>query len=154
MNLIEAAEEMAQKNITMTDSANKELAVIGAAVNEVVNLAYTAFVDNDLKAAAEVEPLEEVVDDLKEALRTRHILRLQKGLCSIEVGFVWSDLLTGLERISDHCSNIAVCVIDMAHHDMNQHEALRKVHAVGSEFDQAYKAYAAKYPLSLDTFTN
>lgn len=147
VNLVEAAEELNEKNFVFTDDAKDELSVICAAVEEVVTYARDAFVNNDLTAAAHVEPLEEVVDDLKEALRSRHIRRLQRGLCSIEVGFVWADLLTGLERVSDHSSNIAVCIIDMAQNNMNQHEVLRLIRTGGDEFDQAYKSYRKKYPL-------
>lgn len=147
VNIVESTEEIQEKGISFTDSAKDELSVICAAVEEVVTYARDAFVENDLTAAAHVEPLEEVVDDLKEALRSRHIRRLQRGQCSIEVGFVWSDLLTGLERVSDHSSNIAVCVIDMARNNMNQHEALKIIRTGSDEFDQAYKAYSKKYPL-------
>jgi phosphate uptake regulator len=89
----------------------------------------------------------QVIDDLKEKLRVHHILRLQQGACSIETGFVWSDLLTALERIGDHCSNIAGCIVDMAHHDMNMHEALRSARVENEHFTEQYKDYAAKYSL-------
>ena len=147
VNIVESAEEINEKGFILSDEARDELSVICAAVEEVVNYARDAFANSDLTAAAHVEPLEEVVDDLKEALRSRHIRRLQHGQCSIEVGFVWADLLTGLERISDHSSNIAVCIIDMTRNNMNQHEALRLIRTGGDEFDQAYKAYSKKYLL-------
>ena len=88
--------------------------MLAGAVREILHLAINAFAAGDSAAAAQVEPLEEVIDKLKEQMRTRHILRMQRGACSIEAGFVWSDLLTDLERISDHCSNIAGCVLDAA----------------------------------------
>ena len=94
-----------------------------------------------------MEPLEQVIDDLKEKLRVHHILRLQQGNCSIETGFVWSDLLTALERVGDHCSNIAGCVVDMAHHDMNTHEALRSARVENENFGDQYKAFAQKFSL-------
>jgi phosphate:Na+ symporter len=147
VNLVESAEELISKELAFSDSAKEELAVIGAAVNEVVSLARDAFINGDLAVADKVEPLEEVVDDLKDTLRSRHIRRLQKGQCSIEVGFVWSDLLTGLERISDHCSNIAVCILDMANHNMNQHEAVRLMHKDTDHFNNIYKLYSEKYTL-------
>ena len=87
------------------------------------------------------------IDDLKEKMRVHHILRLQQGSCSIETGFVWSDLLTALERIGDHCSNIAGSVIDMAHHDMNTHEALRSARVENENFGDQYKEYAKKFSL-------
>jgi phosphate:Na+ symporter len=92
-----------------------------------------------------VEPLEQVIDDLKEQLRTRHILRMQQGQCSIEAGFVWSDLLTDLERTSDHCSNIAGCVIDAAHHDLNMHATLDAARRRDPDFREQYQRCAAKY---------
>ena len=92
-----------------------------------------------------VEPLEQVIDVLKEQMRTRHILRLQQGLCSIDAGFIWADLLTNLERTSDHCSNIAGCVIDMAQGNMNIHEILREAKNRSEDFRQKYKTFAGKY---------
>ena len=150
VNLIESAEELKDKEMTFSENAKNELAVICGAVSEVASYARDAFVTGNLAIADQVEPLEEVVDDLKEALRTRHIRRLQKGQCSIEVGFVWADLLTGLERISDHSSNIAVCILDMANHNMNQHEAIRLMHKDTDNFDQAYKMYSNKYRLNAE----
>ena len=115
MNLLESAEEIREKEIRFSDAAWRELSVITAAVEEILDLSLTAFLHNDVRTAALVEPLEQVVDTLKDQLRSRHILRLQKGNCSIEAGFVWSDLLTNLERVADHCSNIAGCVIETSH---------------------------------------
>ena len=150
VNLVESAEELSDKELVFSDSAKNELAVICAAVSEVAGYARDAFVTGNLSIADQVEPLEEVVDDLKESLRSRHIHRLQKGQCSIEVGFVWADLLTGLERISDHSSNVAVCVLDMANHNMNQHEAVRLMHKDKDHFENAYQMYSAKYRLSAE----
>ena len=147
VNLVESAEELSEKEMAFSESARKELTVICAAVNEVATFARDAFINSDLAIADQVEPLEEVVDDLKETLRSRHIRRLQKGQCSIEVGFVWADLLTGLERISDHSSNIAVCILDMANNNMNQHEAVRLMHKDSAHFNNAYKQYTNKYAL-------
>ena len=100
-----------------------------------------------MSAAAQVEPLEQVIDALKEQMRTRHILRMQQGGCSIEAGFVWCDLLTDLERTSDHCSNIAGCVIDAAQHNLNLHETLRAAHSDTHAFRSEFERYAAKYAL-------
>ena len=147
LNLVESAEEIAEKHLRLSDAARQELSVLIRAVNEIVELSFRAFRENDLEMAYQVEPLEQVVDDLKEKLRVHHILRMQQGSCSIETGFVWSDLLTALERVGDHCSNIAGCVIDMAHNDMNTHEALRSARIENEHFGQQYKAYAAKYSL-------
>ena len=147
LNLLEAAEELQEKGISFSDAARKELAVMVAAVEEIVELATRAFMENDLERAYLVEPLEQVVDDLKEQLRIRHILRLQQGACSIETGFIWSDLLTGLERIGDHCSNIAGCVVDLHHHNMNTHEALRSARSENAGFADQYRAFQEKYAL-------
>ena len=147
LNLVESAEELVNKNLTLSDAAQHELTVLVSAVNEIVDLSFQAFRDNDLEKAYRVEPLEQVIDDLKEKLRVHHILRLQQGTCGIETGFVWSDLLTALERVGDHCSNIAGCIIDAAHHDMNTHEALRSARIENEQFGEEYKAYAAKYSL-------
>ena len=111
-------------------------------------LSISAFWHNDLDKAYKVEPLEQVIDDLKEALRVRHIQRLQQGICSIETGFVWSDLLNGLERTGDHCSNIAGIVVDSYHHDMNTHEALRSARIENENFSRQYKEFANKYRLA------
>ena len=104
--------------------------------------------NNDLETARQVEPLDQVIDDLKEQLRTSHILRLQQGECSIEAGFIWSDLLTNLERTSDHCSNIAGCMIDMAENNMNLHESLKAVRQNNPEFDRMRENFARKYNFS------
>lgn len=148
LNFVESAEEIQEKQLRFTDEATAELEVISAAVLEVVSMATGAFLDADLNAATCVEPLEEVIDGLKEQLRTAHIHRLQQGKCSIENGFVWADLLNGLERTSDHCSNVAVCVIDMAYHNMNMHESLRNLRENGTDFEVRYAAYLEKYAIA------
>ncbi len=147
VNLVESAEELASKNAVFSDSAKNELATLLAAVQEITELSFAAFVDNDLEKARQVEPLEQVIDDLKEQMRTRHILRLQQGSCNIETGFIWSDLLTNLERIGDHCSNIAGCVVDNNHHDMNIHENLRSARSDRDYFTTHYRQYSEKYRL-------
>ena len=147
LNVVESAEELHEKGLTFSDAAKHELSVLISAVNEIMELSFHAFMENDLEKAYLVEPLEQVIDDLKEKLRVHHILRLQQGNCSIETGFVWSDLLTALERVGDHCSNIAGCVVDMAHHDMNTHEALRSARVENAHFGEQYKEYAKKFSL-------
>ena len=147
LNLVESAEELNEKSLSLSDAAKHEISVLIRAVSEIVELSFEAFRTNDLQKAYLVEPLEQVIDDLKEKLRIHHILRLQQGACSIETGFVWSDLLNALERVGDHCSNIAGCVVDMAHHDMNTHEALRSARVENEHFSQQYKDYAKKFSL-------
>ena len=147
INLIESAEELHTKKLSLSDAARQELEVICGAVSDIVDLSFQAFRDNDLEKAYQVEPLEQVIDDLKEKLRIHHILRLQQGTCSIESGFVWSDLLTVLERVGDHCSNIAGSVVDLAHHNMNTHETLRSARVENENFAEQYKQFAKKYAL-------
>ena len=118
------------------------------AVSEISSLTYTAFANNDIEAAKHVEPLEQVVDVLNSKLKDGHINRLKHGICSIEAGFVWSDLLTNLERTADHCSNIAVCIIDTAENTMNFHASLRHLTTNNAEFDQMYQTFAEKYQIS------
>ena len=146
VNIVESAEELHEKQLEFTRGAKYELSVMTAAVCEVLDLAVKAFADNDTQAAKAVEPLEQVVDDLKNELRTRHILRMKKGECSIEAGFVWSDLLTDLERASDHCSNIALCVLDMKKHTLSAHETQHEREDV-PEFSDQYRRYSEKYAL-------
>ena len=147
LNLVESAEELKSKNLALSDAARHELNVLLRAVEEIVDMTFQAFRDDDLEKAYRVEPLEQVIDDLKEKMRIHHILRMQQGSCSIESGFVWSDLLTALERVGDHCSNIAGCIIDLHHHNMNTHEAIRSARMENENFDDEYKAYAVKYSL-------
>ena len=125
VNLVESAEEMKQKRLTLTEDANKELANLCKALGEILDLTNRAFVENDMIAAATVEPLEEVIDKLKETYRSSHIKRLQRGECTIEAGFVWSDILTDLERTSDHCSNIALGLLEGQNHVLYTHESVR-----------------------------
>lgn len=148
VNIIESAEEMHDKQLEFSRSAKYELSVMTAAVGEVMDLAVKAFAENDAQAASSVEPLEQVVDDLKNELRTRHILRMKKSECSIEAGFVWSDLLTNLERVSDHCSNVALCVLDLKKHTLSTHETQHERKDV-PEFAEQYRRYSEKYALPL-----
>ena len=146
-NVLEAAEEMAEKELKFSDAAKAELAVLTASVTEVIELAFTALAQRDLELAYRVEPLEEVIDGLKEQMRTRHILRMQQGTCTIEAGFVWSDLLTSLERASDHCSNIAGAVIELVGLDRSNMEALRSAKVDYSHFGELFTEYTKKYML-------
>ena len=147
VNVLESAEELREKGLAFSGTAQEEYGVLAGAVREILHLAIDAFAAGDSAAAAQVEPLEEVIDKLKEQMRTRHILRMQRGACSIEAGFVWSDLLTDLERISDHCSNIAGCVLDAAQHNLNLHETLRTVRREDADFRTRFAADAEKYRL-------
>lgn len=119
--------------------------MIGA-VKEIIELSYMAFCENDLEKAKLVEPLEQVVDDLQEVLKARHIKRLQKGECTVELGFVLSDLLRNFERISDHCSNIAGLVLEMEKaHDMSIHKYLKQVRKGENDYNSKYEEFSQKY---------
>ena len=148
VNILESAEEVKTKDLHFSKQASAELTVICSAVEEVLDLTLSAFTKNDLHAASMVEPLEDAIDGLKEQLRTRHIIRMQHEQCTIVNGFVWSDLLTNLERTSDHCSNIAGCMIDLAHNKMNLHESLKLARLEDADFHEKYHAYTQKYALS------
>lgn len=145
VNIIESAEELRDKNMSFSSEAQRELGIIIAAVEEILGLSIEAYKTGDILLADRVEPLEQVIDDLKDALRSHHIDRMQAGNCSIEVGFIWSDLLTNLERVSDHCSNIAGCIIETAHHSMSLHEYLSEVKTDHKDYNDMYKEYSAKY---------
>lgn len=147
VNILASAEELRSKSLTFSDAAAREYTVLADAIREILDLSLRAFEQQDIALAELVEPLEQVIDTLKEQMRTRHILRMQQGNCSIEAGFVWSDLLTSLERTSDHCSNIAGCIIDAAQHNLNLHETLRAVRGDDPSFRREFDRYAAKYAL-------
>ena len=147
VNILSSAKEMEQKGLTFSGSALNELAILTSAIREILSLSLKSFSSQDVALAQQVEPLEQVIDTLKEQMRTRHILRMQQGHCSIEAGFVLSDLLTDLERTSDHCSNIAGCVIDARAHNLNLHETLRQAKTADGSFQQTYESYVEKYQL-------
>lgn len=147
VNMVYAADQLQKQDLEISESALKELDVLVAAINEILDLSLEAFVNNDIEKAKLVEPLEQVIDKLKEKMRAKHILRLQQGECSIKSGFIWADLLTDLERVADHCSNIAICVIDAADNKMNMHESIKELRTDNAEFEKNYNLYKAKYKL-------
>ncbi len=147
VNIQEAAKEMTEKGITFSTEAQKELKVISMAVSEILQLTYDALISKDLHAATHIEPLEQVIDDLKEQIREKHIDRLQGGKCTIELGFILSDLLTNYERVSDHCSNIAACMIRAAEQSYDTHKYLAQLKTEHSFMDE-YKACSEKYSLN------
>lgn len=148
LNLCGTALEIKEKNIIFSDDAKRELDVIEDALREIVNITIDSFINDDFEAASHVEPIEQVIDKLKDELKTRHIDRLQKGDCTVQMGFVFSDLLTNMERVSDHCSNIAVYTIQQNSPKLDTHKYLRKVKtaAVGN-FIEEYSEYEKKYSL-------
>ena len=146
VNLLEAAEEIRDKKIRFSDEALDDLAVLEAALQDIVNRTVDAFQKHDCYAAGKIEPLEEVVDGLVREVKTRHIARLQAGTCTIEYGFVLDDLLTTYERIADHCSNIAVAMIEVADDKFDTHEYLNHLKNGGSvKFEQRYEKYRDRY---------
>ena len=147
VNVLESAEELQSKGLSFSPAAMAEYETLARAIREILHLSLDGFRQNDAARAARVEPLEQVIDTLKEEMRTRHILRMRQGQCSIEAGFVWADLLTDLERTSDHCSNIAGCVIDAARHNLNLHETLRAAQTQDPDFAGRFRDYAQTYRL-------
>ncbi len=148
LNLVESAEEIKAKNITFSDEAKNELASLKSAVLDILSMTENAYIENDIALAMKVEPLEQVVDYLKDHIRLQHILRLQNSKCTIEHGFVLSDILTNLERVSDHCSNIAGCLVEMsAKNALDLHGYLRGIKKSGEDFEQLYKEYMRKYTI-------
>lgn len=145
INILESAEELKEKDMQFTPDAVKELEVLCSAVSEILTLSYMSFINDDPKSARDVEPLEQVIDGLKETLRNGHIRRLKEGTCSIEAGFVWADLITNLERTADHCSNIAACVMDASENNMNVHQSVRNMKLNNTEFDSKFDYYSKKY---------
>ena len=146
VNLLETAEEIRDKNIRFSDEALDDLSVLEAALQDIVNRTVDAFQKHDCYAAGKIEPLEEVVDGLVREVKTRHIARLQAGTCTIEYGFVLDDLLTDYERIADHCSNIAVAMIEVADDKFDTHEYLNSIKNGGSvKFEQRYEKYRGRY---------
>ncbi|MDI9498521.1 MAG: Na/Pi cotransporter family protein [Bacillota bacterium] len=150
VNIVRVAEEIHAKRIAFSPEATREVATIRAAVAEVLELATTALTEGDYILAERVEPLEEVVDRLRSEIKIRHITRLQSGVCTIELGFVLTDLLTNLERISDHCSNIAASLTELEQiGSMEQHEYTRSLRegAAGVRFNELLAEYSERYAL-------
>lgn len=147
VNILESAEELRNNNFTLSEDSLKEYEILMGAVSEVLNLSKNAFKEKSTDLAYKVEPLEQVIDELKEQLRTSQILRMKTLESSTEIGFIWSDLLTNLERVSDHCSNIAGCIIDNAKHTLNVHETLKQVKTDSKQYFRDYNEFSQKYCL-------
>ncbi|MBQ8496297.1 MAG: Na/Pi cotransporter family protein [Clostridia bacterium] len=147
VNVAESALEMNEKGVSFSSGAKKELSVMIAAVSEILESAMKSFSENNIQLASRIEPLEEVIDELQAAIRSNHIARLQHGECTIELGFILSDLLTNLERISDHCSNIAGCVIEIAHNSFGMHGYTDSQRRGNEVYDKYFEEYSKKYSL-------
>ena len=148
VSLLCSVEELKQKGIAFSDAAQQELDVMVRAVEEILDLSMASFRDSSVNTAKTVEPLEQIIDELKDQLRTRHILRLQQGSCSIETGFVWTDLIHALERTSDHCSSIASGIIDLTNKDLNTHQMLRAARTGSDGFQKLCLEYRSKYVIN------
>ena len=148
INVAESAQELRDKGLALSEDSRKELAVYGKAVSDILDLTVSVFAADDTDRARSVEPLEEVIDTLSIEMRQRHIIRLRKGACSLEAGLILEDLLTGYERVSDHCSNVAVCLIEVHANEYDTHEYLNLT-TKGSDpwFRQEYGKKLKEYPL-------
>lgn len=147
LNLQDSARELQEKDLKFSDAALKELDILTLAITDILDKAFTCYLQDDRALAVQVEPLEETVDALIEEIRLRHIERLQNGICTIQLGFVLNDLLGNFERVSDHCSNIAVCVIEAASGVMDTHAYLEKVKHDDGNFSAYFKQNLNKYRL-------
>lgn len=149
VNMVRTADEVFNKNIVFSEDARRELSVISSAVTEILAITTKAFEDNDLELAGSVEPLEQVIDSLIAECKSNHVRRLRYGTCTIELGFVLSDLLTNFSRVSDHCSNIAVALIEVAQNAFDTHEYLGEIKSMDNPvFKQKFEEYLEKYKLS------
>lgn len=147
-NLCDSARELQQKNMQFSPKAETELDILSSAVREAVDISFDAFKSNNKNEADKVEPLEELIDTLAVELKARHIRRLREGKCTIELGFAHSDILNNLERVADHCSNIAVDVIQSDQLEFDAHEYLDRIkNKDNQQFARDYKAYKEKYRL-------
>lgn len=148
VNIMKTAKEINEKGISFSDEAKKELAVAENAIREILEITRIAFSENKPEIALEVEPLEQVIDGLLKKIKSRHISRLTDGNCTIELGFILSDLITNYERVSDHCSNIAVCVIRISDSMFDIHQYLNDYKTTDNpEFREKYKSYKVKYSI-------
>ena len=146
LNIAESAAEIHEKKIDFSDNATRELATISAAVREIVRLTVQAFTENDLSLASQVEPLEELIDVLCDKAKRHHVERLQKGVCTIQQGFVFNDLLTGIERVGDHCSNIALAMLELEEDVFDTHAGQQRLKDKDPQaFQDAYDDYAARF---------
>lgn len=147
-NIKEAAEEMYQKKMAFSDKAQKELEIFEKAIHDILKVTMLSFTEEDLGLARQVEPLEEVIDSLNQEIKQRHVKRLRKGKCTIEMGFVLSDITTNLERVSDHCSNIAVCLLEVSENEFDTHAYLDELKQKDNmDFQGKVMAYRERYIL-------
>ena len=155
VEVVKTAEELHDKKLAFSPEAQSEIKVLQSAIREILDITFTAFEKNDLALARKVEPLEQVIDRITNKMRAHHIVRLQAGICTIELGFILSDLINGLERVSDHCSNVAVAMIEVSEGVFDPHKYLSGIRNGSNEqFGKDYDAYKKKYSLSSANKTN
>lgn len=147
VNIVKVAQELHEKKLKFSEQAKHELSILTGALEEILELTTKAYNSNDVDTAKRVEPLEQVIDQLVATIKASHIQRLQAGSCSIEMGFILSDLLNNYSRVSDHCSNVAVAIIEIAHDTFDTHQYLNKVRYSSSSFNDIYENFSAKYYL-------
>ena len=148
LNIGETAQELYTKKIVFSPTGARELRVMLSAVTRILEITINAFLDNDVAAAYRVEPLEELIDNLCDEMKLHHIDRLQSGECTLNHGFAFNDLLTNCERVSDHCSNIAVAMIELESDSFDTHEYINSVMAMHSHrFDEYYAEYSREFQI-------
>lgn len=148
LNIVNTAKEIKDKKVVFSKEAQKQMNVAVSALKEILDMTFTAFEENDIEKAKNVEPLEQVIDGIAAKIKTDHITRLQKGDCTIEYGFILSDILNNIERVSDHCSNIAVAMIEVSQNNFDTHQYLNAVKLMDNEnFKEKFVEYSSKYSL-------
>ena len=148
VNIMEVSEELSEKNISFTPDAKREIKVMCDALREIISLTVDAFEHSDLEKAKLIEPLEETIDYLRSRLKEGHVTRLKNGDCTIETGFIFSDFLINCERVADHCSNIAACMLETSHKSFEMHDYLSKVKdAANNDFIAQCEHYRKKYAI-------
>ena len=148
VNILKSAKEIKDKDISFSADANAEIAILSDAIQNILTITIDSFVSDNLEQATDVEPLEQMIDELIATIKANHIRRLQHGNCTIELGFVLSDLLTNYARISDHCSNIAVAMIEVAQNSFDTHEYLNSIKTMeNEEFKKRFQKYREQYKM-------
>ena len=146
LNIAQTARELNEKKIKFSDIAENELATLVQALREILDLSFKSFMNNDLERAYWVEPLEQRIDEICDEMKTHHVERLQSGVCSLNQGFVFNDLLTNMERVADHCSNLAIAVIELHANSLGAHEYVIQLKELREHhFDEYYELYESKY---------
>ena len=147
VNILGSVRELQEKKLSFSPAGKEDLALLSSALTEILSLTAEAYEKNDAEIASRVEPLEQTIDGLVERIKDKHVTRLQNGECTIQLGFILADLLNNFERISDHCSNIAVSVIEIKHNTFDTHQYLNRVKYGSREFTAQYEEYCEKYGL-------